>query len=139
LTSIKLKKYLERIVHNISNSYKNITLHVDVQEINLEFDNAVSLGIIVNEIFTNALKHNFDKKDFNVKVALTKKDKTISLVIQDNGSGFKVDQQKKGIGLNLIKQFCKKLPNSKYKFYFENGTKFGMEFQSKEKNIDLKR
>ena len=51
------------------------------------------------------------------------------MIIEDNGLGFENYKQTKGLGLKLIKQFCKKLPNSKYEFSFENGTKFELEFK----------
>ena len=131
LTSINLQKYLEKIVHNIFVGYPNIALHVDVQKITIEFDNALSLGIIVNEIFTNSVKHNSNMQDFSVKIELIKVDNTISLVIQDNGSGFGKSSKNKGVGLDLIKQFCKKLPNSKSEFSFENGTRFELKYEYK--------
>ncbi len=52
----------------------------------------------------------------------------IFITIKDNGKGFN-EENSNGLGLKLIKQFCKKLPNSKYDFSFEDGTKFELRFE----------
>ena len=127
LVNINLKEYLDKIVYNINCSYKKIAIDIRVEDIIIKFDNAVSLGILLNEIITNALKHNNIDGLF-LSIELTQENNRIYLKIQDNGRGFKNTKENKGLGLKLVDQFCKKLPKSKYKFSFENGTKFELEF-----------
>ena len=127
LTDINIKTYLEDIINNIKNNFHKTKVNSDVQELILGFDEALSLGIIVNEILTNSVKHNKLKSDLYIKVELLKIKNTLSLSITDNGSGF--SNKNKGLGLKLVDQFSKKLTNSKYNFSVDKGCKFVLDFE----------
>jgi PAS domain S-box-containing protein len=60
--------YLQRLVENLFHTYRlgnaNITLKKDLEEnIFFDMDTAVPLGIIVNELVSNSLKHAFSGRD----------------------------------------------------------------------------
>ncbi len=126
ISDINIQNYLLKIISNLKTSYPKVKINTQIQQISLSFDNAVSVGLVLNEVVTNAIKHNSNINDLNVDIKLTKKDNTVLLSIKDNGLGFKKD--KKGLGLKLVDQFSKKLLDSKYEFLFENGTKFELQF-----------
>jgi len=130
LTNINIKDYLEDIIRSISASYGNSIIEIGKMSNNIivSFDQAISIGMIVNEVLTNSIKHNEEKKNFTLKIEL-KKDKNISILsVSDNGLGFDISTKTDGFGLKLIKQFCKKLPNSTYDFIFNDGTEFKLKF-----------
>ncbi|QOY50962.1 7TM diverse intracellular signaling domain-containing protein [Candidatus Sulfurimonas baltica] len=131
LVNINLKEYLEKIVRNLSASYGDINLQMSdmSNKVIVEFDHAISIGILVNEVLTNAVKHNQENKNLSIKIALYSEENRIFLIIQDNGLEFKKAKNEDGLGLKLIDQFCKKLPNSNYTFSFDNGTKFKLNFE----------
>ena len=129
LTNINIKEYLDKIIHNIGSSYKKVLITSEIEEMSIEFDNAVSLGIILNETITNAIKHNKNTDSFYIKIKLMQKQNTRYLSIEDNGSGFNLNTQIKGLGLKLIEQFCEKLPKSLYEYSSTNGTKFELQFK----------
>jgi two-component sensor histidine kinase len=131
LSNIQTKSYLEKLTNNIQQSYPTVDIVFVSDTIFLGFDHALSLGIIINEVVTNSIKHN-EKEGLSILINLTKDKETLYLKIVDNGSGFDETIFSKGLGLKLIKQFCKKLPNSKSKFSFENGTIFELQFESGE-------
>ncbi|CAM3396410.1 7TM diverse intracellular signaling domain-containing protein [Arcobacter aquimarinus] len=129
LENINLKIYLEKIISNISLGYNISKIKIDIKQINVKYDVATSLGIIINEVLSNALKHNKKIKNLLIEIYVNKNiSNKICIVIKDNGKGFNKENPT-GLGLKLINQFCKKLPNSKYDFSFENGTKFELEFE----------
>ena len=64
LVNINIKEYLDKIIYNISNSYQTINLDSEIEDNTIEFDHAVSLGMIINETFTNAIKHNIVRDNF---------------------------------------------------------------------------
>lgn len=129
LENINLKIYLEKIISNISHGYNISKIKIDIKQINVKYDVATSLGIIINEVLSNALKHNKKIENLLIEIYVNKNiSNKICIVIKDNGKGFNKENPT-GLGLKLIKQFCKKLPNSKYDFSFENGTKFELEFE----------
>jgi two-component sensor histidine kinase len=129
LSNISAKEYLSKIINNISNTYNKIILDFKIEDIVIDIDNAVSLGVIINETFTNAVKHNIEVENLCINITVIKKDKFIYLTIQDNGEGFDNIKEKKGLGIKLVEQFCQKLPESKYDFSFTNGTKFELQFE----------
>lgn len=129
LENINLKIYLEKIISNISLGYNISKIKIDIKQINVKYDVATSLGIIINEVLSNALKHNKKIENLLIEIYVNKNiSNKICIVIKDNGKGFNKENPT-GLGLKLINQFCKKLPNSKYDFSFENGTKFELEFE----------
>ena len=130
ITKIDTKEYLNEIIQNISSSYPNVKINSQIDKISIDFDSAISLGVIINEVFTNTIKHNKIDENFNVKIKLMKNENDISLNIEDTGKGFEFQSQKKGLGLNIIEQFCDRLKNSEYNFINENGMKFNLLFET---------
>jgi len=68
-------------------------------------DKAVSIGVIVNELITNALKYAFPPgKAGTIRIGLHQTDNnTISLVVEDDGVGFSDDNAApKGTGLGTL-------------------------------------
>jgi two-component sensor histidine kinase len=62
-------------------------LHVD--DIFLNLDTAVPLGLMINEIFTNAFKHGVkDQEKGRIYITIEKKGDGYVMLIGDNGPGF---------------------------------------------------
>ena len=61
VTRIYLPEYIAELVHAIFASYTSQTMQVELQidEITLNTDTAIPLGLIINEITTNAIKYGF--------------------------------------------------------------------------------
>lgn len=136
IKNISLKEYIKDVINNLFSSSKINTnsIKIDIDDIVLEFDSAVSLGIIVNEVISNSLKHNSYNENLNINISLESKKNQIKLLIVDDGKGFDDNiVSKDGLGMSLIDSFSRKLFNSKYEFIIENGVLFKLTF-SKDKN-----
>lgn len=131
LIDINLKEYIDELVKTIIQTYSIPTLKINtnIENINLEFENIMSLGVVVNEIISNSIKHHPKEKAIILDINCYKKRDSVILIIVDNGLGFDENIQKTGLGLELIKDFINKLPNAKYSFYKENGTVFELSFK----------
>jgi two-component sensor histidine kinase len=129
LTNINMEEYLNKIIFNIINSFKKTSIKSKIENIDIEFEHAISLCNIVNEILTNSIKHNTDIENFTINILVKKKNNVVYLSIKDSGLGFEFNLEKKGLGLKLVEQFCRKLPNSKNTFTFKNGTKFELTYK----------
>ena len=61
--SINFASYLQKLTEDLFRSYKvgdsDISLHLDVEDLFFEMDNAIPLGIIINELVSNSLKYAF--------------------------------------------------------------------------------
>lgn len=115
----------------LPNRYKKVNLEIDVDEIYLDIDKIVPLGLIVNELITNSLKHAFDPgRDGLVSLSLKSCDGSLVLTISDNGSGIPEDVDvfnTSSLGLQLIIALIEQL-KGKLKIDRCAGTTFIMTF-----------
>jgi two-component sensor histidine kinase len=108
LGTIEMKDYFINLGSYILDSFgakKRITIKYVMETLELDVDTAVPLGLIVNELLTNALKYAFPKnKTGTITIGLKKKDKdTLQLEIADNGIGKKGKADNgTGFGTQLI-------------------------------------
>lgn len=131
LTKIKIDDYLNDIIKFTSSliDEKNLKLEVNIEKIELSFNTAMHLGLILNELLTNSIKHNKDLKNIFIQISLKKESNTYSLLVHDNSKAFNADDINKGIGLMLIEDLSSKLKKSSHAFSFQNGTVFKLEFE----------
>ena len=112
LKQIEAKDYLRGVLENIKSSYinKDFTLSYEIEDILFEFEEALSLGIIINEVISNSIKHSNITNKNEIVLNLNKNQNTIKLSIKDKGKGF-LENFEKGLGMNFIDMFSKKLHN----------------------------
>ncbi|MDD3246791.1 MAG: MEDS domain-containing protein [Methanosarcina sp.] len=97
--TLDFSEYLQKLAGNLLQTYslrsKNVHLYMDLEE-NAFFnmDTAVPLGIIVNELVSNSLKHAFTEKERDIRIRLCREEldheiskSFFSLTISDNGKG----------------------------------------------------
>jgi PAS domain S-box-containing protein len=137
LSSITLDTYIKDLVEQISDSLENIdgssdiSFALDLNPISLSIRQAVPLGLILNELITNAHKHAFDKKDGGtISISCQAERDKIYLEVKDNGKGLPEDleiQNTNSLGLKLIDTLSQQL-DGKYNLSSKNGTEFRMHF-----------
>jgi len=98
-----------------------------VKDVSVDMNKAVPLGLIINELITNALKHAFpDNKKGTLLVSLQRKGKNFELIVQDNGVGSEEEinlEKPKSLGLQLVNALTAQL-QGEIKVETEDGTKF---------------
>lgn len=102
---VNLKNYLQDLISSLNKSYnKTLTFDVNLEECTIKSDISVSLGLIVNEIITNAFKHGIKvNHKVNISISLLKKGDKFHLEIADDGDGFDLNEDiKNSFGLSLI-------------------------------------
>jgi len=97
LVGIGVKEYLEKLTSELFQTYRvdknRIVFSSDIQNLELDVDTMVPLGLIINELLTNSLKYAFpEDKTGKIDVGLYEEDGKLKLVIEDNGVGY--DQSK---------------------------------------------
>jgi two-component sensor histidine kinase len=108
---IEMRPYLEKLCQHLADSLREIrpiAVLVEAEEVDLQTEHAVPLGLIVNELVTNTLKHAFPSdRGGTVKVTL-RKSGPLTLVVEDNGIGPPTDKQE-NLGSRLTQLFAEQL------------------------------
>jgi len=114
-------------------SKKLVKLNIESQNITLDVDTAIPLGLIANEIITNAYKHafkNITNPTLDVHIRMLETNDYL-MTISDNGIGIPKSitiEKHKSIGLRLIRSLVKQL-NGSMEVSSQNGTTFHINFQ----------
>jgi len=90
-TSVKIKEYLEDLITSLfaTLSNKKIMIHSDIEDIDLPSDRTLTLGLLINEMATNAIKYGFSTEEPPVfSVELKQSDQAYHLRIQNTGAPF---------------------------------------------------
>ena len=145
LSSIEMKDYFINLSKHIIDSYgvnELIEFDYELDEVQLDVDSAIPLGLIVNELLTNSFKHAFpNSKQGIVKIVFQRmENKRFLLEIIDNGIGIndtdKNNDQSTGFGTLLIDLLVKQLDGSMTVFN-GIGTRVSMEFEMSSKEAEL--
>ena len=108
-TEINALAYFERLSEGILASYESkIEITFDITA-DLEEEDALLCGLILNELITNSIKHAFPSGKGSIQVFLYKIKDIFTLSINDNGVGYSVKEQKDTKGLILIIELAKSL------------------------------
>jgi len=103
LASIEMRDYFKNLVESILDTYdawEQVEIVYDMQPVDLDIDTAIPLGLIANELITNALKYAFPNGEKG-KILLSLKaieQQKLQLVIADDGIGKTIDNSPKGTG-----------------------------------------
>ena len=132
--TINLFNHIDHIIKPILNLY-NLpidTYKIDVcKNYTLNTNTALNLGLIVNELITNACKHKSNHQILKINVSCKKvKDSQYLLHISDNGSGldcFNLNTSK-SFGFKMIKNLIGKL-NGSIDYQYNNGAEFSILFK----------
>jgi PAS domain S-box-containing protein len=109
LKTFDIAPFLAELTNNILNGQASagVNLRVDATPMAVGLDFAIPLGMLVNELVTNSLKHAFAAQEGNIMVALgPDAHGTVVLVVSDDCSGQSASATKRsrpGIGTAIIK------------------------------------
>lgn len=130
LTGIDIADYIEKLANSLMSSYKvdeeKVDVITDIQSMSLDVDTTIPLGLILNELITNALKYAFPEgRSGTVAIGLKEKEDTLQLEVRDNGIGYDLNaergEESSSFGFNMINAFCKKL-KAEWEVKNDNGT-----------------
>lgn len=132
LTKINMPQYIDELSANIletnTKTGQLVNTRYDIKNIELEADIAIPLGLIINELLSNALKHAFKKVSApEIKIQLMEESNhNLVLSIKDNGTGMpeNIDPNMPGVfGLELINMLVRQL-KGELKITNQNGACF---------------
>ncbi len=113
LRSIAMRDYLLKLMEHLGQAggteLHHIALHTEVDDMQLDVDLATPIGLIVNELVTNALKHAFpDGRKGSITVGLREAKDQLVLSVKDDGVG-QPGSCGKGFGHTLLRTLAQRL------------------------------
>lgn len=110
LSHIIIGDYIQNLVRQIESSLPSsgikLTTIINNVERRINIDNAVPLGLLLNELLTNAYKHAFVGRDSGIiTVTLNETDSDCVVAVKDNGVGLPENYnspENKSMGMDLI-------------------------------------
>ena len=127
LGSIEMKDYFINLSEGVLDTFNaedKVKIECAMDDLNLDVDTAVPIGLIVNELLTNALKYAFPEGiKGKINISLTQKDNDLFLKVSDNGIGKTEGSKPKGTGFGtqLIQLLTQQL-NGTISEDYKNGT-----------------
>lgn len=111
LASVRLQDQLQEICHQIRRGIMpdSITLSTELEPMLIPHESAVAIGIIVNELVTNACKHAFGDAGGSIRVKAWRDDKAAVIEVADDGRGFVAGTARPGLGSRLVTAFLQRL------------------------------
>jgi PAS domain S-box-containing protein len=137
LDRIEMAGYLQGLVSEITRvnaSSQRVGTQVLVEKLFFDLDRCVPIGLIVNELVANALKHAFPERTATapvVIVALHEGTHEYALVVRDNGRGLNPEKRREGsLGLRIVESLAQQL-GGKLRLEQEQGTAWHVTFSKR--------
>lgn len=135
LAQVDSASYIKHLASNLFSSYNintdAIKLKINIDKILLSVNTAITCGLIINELISNALKYAFPEgQSGEIKINFQSARGQIILIVSDNGIGLpeNVDLQKtESLGLQIVLALTNQL-QGKIEIERNNGTEFRMTF-----------
>lgn len=117
MTRINLGEYIQSLTAILVRIYaiepNRITFRTEIQgEIELSSNRAVPVGLILNELVSNALKHGLAGEFGEITVSLRITDAQITLIVSDSGERFPTDldlMSPRSLGFQLINSLVQQI------------------------------
>ncbi len=125
---VEVRNYLLKIFETHQNSsIRTFTFINNMEAIYFSVDKILSLGLLVNELVTNSIKHAQPSDELVLNIELNKTDENqIEIVYSDNGTVFNFEKNNDSLGLIIIEGMVKQLKGNytrekaNYKIVFPN-------------------
>lgn len=129
---IEFGSFIKKMVNNICRAYnmeEKIKPEMQVEQVYLNINIAIPLGMVVNELVSNTLKHAFNGTIEQPKLMVNfyQENNAFNIVIKDNGKGFQDNmgiEQPGSMGLKLVHILIKDQLEGEINYYYKSGSEF---------------
>jgi len=136
LAEIELIPYLNKLTNSLVQTYsvnpRKVQLKIDGDNVKVNIDKASPLGLMINELISNAMKYAFpDERNGEIVVTTRMQDDQLELSIKDNGVGMpdEIDwKNSSSLGLKLVRTLAENQLDGSIDMESNNGTKFTIKF-----------
>jgi two-component sensor histidine kinase/sensor domain CHASE-containing protein len=136
LENIELENYVSTLSNYLLNTYgcepEDIKIDINIKNVILSIDTAIPLGLILNEMVSNALKHAFKNHKGKIQIEMRPEDNGLyALTIRDNGIGFPEDidfTNTESLGMQIVVSLVEQI-EGRIELKRDNGTEFKIMFK----------
>ena len=139
LSGVPVRTYFVKLIQELFETYQigdsQIRLETIIDDIDLDVETMVPIGLVCNELISNALKHGFPNgRSGKLSVTIQEEENTLLIQIADDGVGGSMEKIKSSdsMGQRLVELFCKKL-DADLDYLFEGGTQVTMKINQYKK------
>jgi len=89
-SSVNIAQYLKELSSIIQTTFdqtQTVDIEIDVERIDMNINEAIPLGMLMNELLTNSLKYAFENAGGNITLRITKNQDGYQVIYYDNGRG----------------------------------------------------
>jgi two-component sensor histidine kinase len=134
LTKMSVQKYLPDLIEEIISVFPDryrVQTELDIADVELDVQQLSALGMILNELIVNSMKHAFLGRDTGlIEIAVTRNGEEVCVIFRDDGIGipdFVSFENPDSFGLRLIKGIAGQI-GSTVQLQREAGTRFIFKF-----------
>ena len=135
-----LPSYVNKLARDLLQSYQlspgKINISQKVAPLTLDVETMVPLGLIINELISNALKYAFKGREGGqLQIEITENNNTLKVIVEDDGIGLSKDfklEQNDSLGFKLVRAFVEKM-KGQLEIKSEQGTSVRFQIPSYEK------
>lgn len=108
---VEVAPYITKLVRDIASGYDaSVEIDLQLQPLTVDRDQALPIGMIVNEVVSNSFKYAFaGRSTGKLSACLHEEDNILHLVIRDDGPGIGPSLRPRGMGSKLITNFVRQL------------------------------
>jgi PAS domain S-box-containing protein len=136
LKKIDFGYYIRTLTNELFRMYVTdqslIKLNMNVEEVMVDINTAIPLGLIVNELVSNSMKHAFpNDKSGEINIEFRSNNGIYTMIVADNGVGFPEDyniENTDTLGLRIVNSLTEQI-EGKITIERVNGTKFTIVFR----------
>ncbi len=139
-SKIEFREYIQSMANELVRSYdiyNKVNVVYDLEDVELDINQAIPCGLILNELVTNSLKHAFPNKDKGTLwIQLTiLSSNLLQLSVKDDGIGCKEEkiENSNTLGIQLVKNLSQQI-HGKMEYTCDNGSQFNISFPGFPKN-----
>lgn len=134
LKELNSSNYIRGLVSYLESIYKNrqsVDVQLVIDEVIVDLDKAVPLGLIINEVLSNSFKYAFQNVEHpQIHIVLRKESEKVIVELSDNGNVVKDKSElvkKSSLGNKLIANLCRQL-KATMEVSVENGVSYKIIF-----------
>ncbi len=118
LSKVEIRSYVDALVATVFNSMDTssagIRISTEIGESTTDLDNAIPLGMLINELLSNAIKYAYPDGSGEIRISLSYEGNSLVLEVADHGMGLSRERrdQQESLGLQLVDALAGQLGGS---------------------------